>query len=208
MEFSDKRSFIWLTVASLSPASCCRRDEHKSSVLHRVCAGDLVGIECRYFRTTIMTAWTLHRSAWSLRECRAPSNVWVVFKSFVSEDDLQCNQWVRKEAIPVQVFTEVRGWSLAHFQFCIFVLVTECVVLSIRSSKYHLFRGGGIRVLEITLIYSSLESLSWVLRSALSVSPLRHLLVSSVCHKYICPTRVCCAVPSSQTYSRICKRLG
>ena len=59
----------------------------------------------------------------------------------------------------VQVFTEVRSWRLATLQFCSFVLVIECDVLSIRSCKYRLFRGG-IRVLEITLIYFTLDSLS------------------------------------------------
>ena len=42
--------------------------------------------------TTTVMARTSHRSAWSLRECRAPSNVWIVFKSFASGDDLQRNQ--------------------------------------------------------------------------------------------------------------------
>jgi len=31
-----------LPVASLLPVSCCRNDEDKSSVLHHICAGDLV----------------------------------------------------------------------------------------------------------------------------------------------------------------------
>jgi hypothetical protein len=41
---------------------------------------------------------------------------------------------------------------------CTCVLVTACDVLSFRSRKYRVFRGG-IRVLEITLFFLSLDSL-------------------------------------------------
>ena len=143
-----------------------RSDEHKSSVQHRICAGELVvhGVFLTFLRfvfpwsTTTVNARTRHRSVWSLRECRAPSIVWIVFKSFASRDDLHCNQWVRKEAFNISLH---RSQKLEpdHLTVLSFVLVIECDVLSIRSCKYRLFRGG-IRVLEITLIYSSLDSLS------------------------------------------------
>ena len=103
----DKRSFIRFTVASLQSVFCCRSDEHKSSVLHRVCSEDLVMHEVFLTSVQIVLPWsltsvttrTLHRSVWSLRECRVPSSVsWIVFKCFASGDDLLCNQWVRKEA--------------------------------------------------------------------------------------------------------------
>lgn len=97
--FSDKRSFIWLTVASLSPASCCRSDEHKSSVCIASVLEILWAWSVRYFRAICIPLEYNYRDGTNFAslslesvECRAPSNVWIVFKSFASGDDLQRNQ--------------------------------------------------------------------------------------------------------------------
>ena len=136
---SDKRSFLWLTIASLSPASCCRSDEHKTSVLHSAFAEDLVvhgvcftSVQFVFpWSTTTVNARTLHCSAWSLQECRAPSNIYGLNLRALRAGMIcsAISEFAKKPS--VQVFTEVRSWSLVNLQFCTFVLVIECDVLSI-----------------------------------------------------------------------------
>jgi hypothetical protein len=80
--------------------------------------------------TTTVIARTSHRSAWSLWSVVHLPMYGLYSRALRSGDDLQRNQWVRKEAFLYKSSpkSEARAWSPHSSTF---VLVTECDVLSI-----------------------------------------------------------------------------
>ena len=94
------------------------------SVLYQVCAEGLVKHGVFFTSVQGVLPWstlhvivrTQHFSVWSLQSVVHLPVSGLIFKCFVSGDDLLCNQGSSQRSLSIQVFTEVRSWSLAHSQ--------------------------------------------------------------------------------------------